>query len=173
MPVPACCVARALFRNAFSPSAVSPVMTVRQVSTGQPGCRKSRWKSPIRALPRQPGHTSGNAAAESTRTATSPPSGSWNSSPSGLTDRARPGEAHCEWMGSCADHRLAGRSRSPAAARPAGSLSLLPIFGAISSAASDSSSSGGSRRACAPADASVPSSARRNASSAVSDAGPG
>ena len=75
MPVPACWVARADLRNAFSPAASSPVMTVRQVSTGQPGWRKSRWKSPISALPRQPGQTSGKAMAESTRTAMSSPSG--------------------------------------------------------------------------------------------------
>ena len=69
MPVPACWVARADLRNAFSPAASSLVTTVRQVSTGAPGCRKSRWKSPISALPRQPGQTSGKAMAESTRTA--------------------------------------------------------------------------------------------------------
>ena len=37
MPVPACWVARADLRKAFSPAASSLVTTVRQVSTGAPG----------------------------------------------------------------------------------------------------------------------------------------
>ena len=75
MPVPACCVARADLRKARSPSAASPIITVSAVSTGAPGWRKSRWKSPMSAFPRQPGQTSGKARAASTRTATSVPSG--------------------------------------------------------------------------------------------------
>ena len=165
MPVPACWVARALLRNAFSPAASSPVITVRQVSTGQPGWRKSRWKSPISALPRQPGHTSGKATAESTRTATSSPSPSWKVRPVGATVSARPGAMHCSWSGSRGDQRRTGR-RVPPSRWP-------PMSGAISSELSESSASGSSRLAWAPAEASVPSSARRNAPSAVSAAGPG
>ena len=119
MPVPACWVARALFRNALSPAASSPVTTVRQVSTGQPGWRKSRWKSPISALPRQPGHTSGKVTADSTRTAVSPgpplrpPSGWWKVRPVGATVSARPGAAHCSCSGSRGAQRRAGRSVPP------------------------------------------------------------
>ena len=185
MPVPACWVARADLRKAFSPSAASPVMIVRQVSTGQPGWRKSRWKSPISALPRQPGQTSGKVAAVSTRTATSPARVSsarvsppfadrgvpplWNTSPVGATVSARPGAAHWRWSGSRGDQRRCGRCSGVGV--PASSSGA--IAGAVSSEASDSSASGPSLRVAAPAEASVPSSARRKAESAVSGAGPG
>ena len=63
------------------------------------------------------------------------------------------------------DQRREGR-RVPPSRSPS-------MSGAVSSAASDSSASGSSRLAWAPAEASVPSSARRKAPSAVSAAGPG
>ena len=116
-------------------------------------------------LPRQLGHTSGYAIAESTRTATSSPSGWWKVRPVGATVSARPGAMHCSWRGSRGDQRRGGGRFPPS--------SLPRTSGAVSSAASASSASGSSRRAQAPAEASVPSSARRKAPSAVSVAGPG
>ena len=118
----------------------------------------------MRALPRHPGQTSGKASALSTRTATSVPSGWWKTRPRGCTVIARPGEAAWWCRGSRGAQRLPGRSRAPSC--------VPPMSGATSSAANDRSASGATRRAGAPTEAKVPSSARRNADSAVSVAGP-
>ena len=119
----------------------------------------------MRALPRHPGQTSGKASAESTRTAMSVPSGWWTTRPRGCTVRARPGAAAWMCSGSRGAQRRTGRARPPS--------SVPATAGVTSSAARESSPSGATRRAGAPTEARVPSSARRNADNAVSVAGPG
>ena len=122
---------------------------MRQVSTGQPGWRKSRWEIADQgvAAPARPDLGEGDGREH--------PHG--DVFPFGVMEgeagrrhgeRAPPARCTCSCSGSRGAQRRGGRSAPP---------SRYPAMsGLVSSAASDSSASGSSRRVCAPAEAQRP-----------------